>query len=507
MIFMVSVVFRLSAQNREDQIWVLGYNPNDSINGYGGTKIDFSSDEPTISYFPIAVDADNTAQICDPNGKFQFFTNGCKIINNAGQTIPNSEELNPGYFYETWCNSGGDHSYNIHQGMIALPQPGRSGEYVIFHLAWYVTEWPNRTYLRDMYMTRVDMNANDGLGNVPEKNTLLLQDTNLVDQLTAVRHGNGRDWWVVAPRGKTDSIYLFLLTPYGVKGPYMEPTGLHSELSGFTAGQAVFAPDGTKYARVSRKDGIDIFDFDRCRGKFLYGKRLPFPGTENSGISGAAFSPSSRYLYVSALTKVFQYDLDAQDIELSKTIVGEYDGFRDSTTFALLATAFYQQMLAPNGKIYMSVPNGTVFFHTIHQPDSAGRACDFRQHDLRLATHHGFSVPNFPHFRLFDLPGSPCDTLGIDAPEEYRVFWHPTDGIRLYPNPTGSGASTVTIPPCEGGVLRVYTAAGQHIETQRIVRQRLYMLDCSNWPNGVYVVTFSTADGGRPMVARLVVCR
>ena len=504
-VFLLFGCLILPAQNKEDNIWVLGYNPNDSVLGYGGTRLDFSQTPVKVSYFPISIGANSSVEICNPRGEFQFFSNGCKIINYAGELINNSDTLNPGYFYDEWCGEGaGYYPYKVHQGMIALPWPDQPESYAMFHLAWYLA--PQRIHLRDMYVTRVDMNANNGLGNVTEKNTLLLQDTNLMDNITAVRHGNGRDWWIVEPRGLTDTMYMFLLTPFGIKGPYIEETGLSSKSLKFTAGQAVFSPDGTKYVRVNKLDGVDIFDFDRCRGKFVYAQRLPFPGEEQDGIMGAAISPSSRYLYVTALTKLFQYDLFAENVEASKVLIDEYDWFLD-TLFSNLQTSFYQQMLGPDGKIYISIPNTTAYLHIIHSPDSTGKLCDFRQHDLELPARHGFCVPNFPHFRLYDLPASPCDSLGIDAPEEYRVFWHPTDAIRLYPNPTGTGTVAVTIPPGDGGVLRAYNAAGQFLVEHRIEKERIYSLDCSAWPNGVYVVTFSTPESRRPLVARLVVCR
>jgi hypothetical protein len=433
-----------------------------------------------------------------------FFSNGCKISNDSGLIIENGDGINPGTLHDLWCNSIGIKSYATRQGPIALPWPGRPGEYAMFHLGWYQTKnWPPRRYIRDFYITRIDMNSNNGLGEVLEKNTLLLQDSNLVDNLTAVRHGNGRDWWLVEPRGLTDSFYLFLLTPYGIEGPFTVETNLLSEETGYTAGQVVFSPDGTKYVRVNKLDGIDIFDFDRCQGQFISGERLPFPGDPNTGIMGTAISPSSRYLYVSALSKLFQYDLQSNDIEGSKILIDEYDWFLDSMT-SNFQTTFYQQMLAPNGKIYMSVPNSTFYFHVIHQPDSAGLACDFRQHDLRLATKHGFCVPNFPYFRLYDMPGSPCDSLGVNSTNEHEV---PFGEIRLSPNPIGSGIVNVEIPSGAGGILRLFNTAGRFIEEYKMEREQVFSLDCSSLSNGVYVVTFSDGDNHYPIVTRLVVCR
>gem|GEM_PF-6523739 len=37
-----------------------------------------------------------------------------------------------------------------------------------------------------------------------------------------------------------------------------------------------------------------------------------------------------------------------------------------------------------------------------------------------LYARNGHCLLNFPHFRLFDVQGIPCYTLGIDAPEPYR---------------------------------------------------------------------------------------
>ena len=489
----------LFSQSKEDNIWVLGYPPNDSANSYGGTILEFGGPDPIVRFFNAEAFLENSAEICSFEGNLLFYSNGCRVINSNHQQMVEGDQINPGPVHDNQCNEGD--VYRTHQGLIALPWPGRDGEFAMFHLGWYrTTGWPARQYIRDIYVTHIDMNANNGLGKVLEKNTVLWQDSTLVDNMTAVRHGNGRDWWIVEPRGLTDSFYLFLLSPYGIKGPFIEKTGLRSTVSGLTAGQVVFSPDGTKYIRGNGRDGIDIFDFDRCRGKFVRGQRLPFPSVASDGVCGAAISPSSRYLYISALTKMFQYDLWAEDIEDSKVLLGQYDGFVDP-----FPTTFYQQMLAPNGKIYMTSTNGTRYLHVIHYPDSAGLSCAFEQRGLRLATYHGFCVPNFPHFRLYDLPASPCDSLGIDAPEEYRVLWSPSDGIRLLPNPVGSGTVTVTIPPGDGGVLRVFDAAGRFLAEYKVAHERLYTLDCSDFPKGVYVVTFSTVESRRPMVARLVV--
>lgn len=505
--FLQFLCLSIYGQGKEDYTWILGYPPNNPLYYSGGTKLNFNKDPVEKSTFHLPVEMRTGSQICGENGQSLFYSNGCRILNYNNQLMQSGDSINPGSLHDRWCDSLSVNSYRTHQGSLSLPWPGRPRQYAMFHLAWYeLPQWPGTKYLRDFYYTRIDMKANDGLGKVLEKNTLLLQDTNLVDNMTAVRHGNGRDWWILQPRGFSDSIYLYLLTPYGIEGPRVERTGLRLNWRGNNVGQVAFSPDGTKYVRANGDDGVDVLDFDRCKGKFCCALRMPFPGGPDDKICGTSVSPSSRFLYVSALTQLFQYDLWAKDIESSKVLIDKYDWFVDSASY--LQTPFYQQMLAPNGKIYMSVPNTVAYLHTIHQPDSAGLACDFRQHDFKLPTLHGFCVPNFPHFRLYDLPGSPCDSLGIDAPEQYRVIWSPSDAIRLFPNPVVDGGyTTVTFPPCAGGRLRVYTAAGAYMGAYEIDRDRYFDLDCSAFPAGVYICSFLPNGAKKPLSAKLVVVR
>lgn len=494
----------MTAQDKSDYTWLLGYNPNDSTGGFGGALIRFTTSGITLQYFDIPIDLGISAQICDQNGNNLFYSNGCKIINMSHQLMQGGDDINPGEMHDYWCNTGDEHDYNTHQGLIALPWPGRKDQYIMFHMGWYRRPvWPKYEYLRDFYFTHIDMAATGGLGEVVDKNHLLLQDTNLVDNLTAVRHGNGRDWWVVLPRGRSDTIYTFLVTPQGIQGPLVQETGVQSKVWSGTGGQIVFTPDGSRFIRVNETDGIDIFSFDRCTGLFSCPQQLPFP---DPGIyyqaSGAAVSSNSRFLYISPRTQLYQYDLWAPDIEQSKILLGEYDGFKSGQ----LSTTFYQQMLAPDGKIYMTATNGVRYLHVIHHPDSAGLSCDFRQHDLKLPTHHGFCVPNFPHFRLYDAPGSPCDTLGIDAPEGSVVPWVPSAGIALRPNPA-SEAVSVAFPICNGGRLQVHSIAGLQMETRLVTQQVEHVIDCSAWPAGVYVVSFTPAGACKPFSAKLVVAR
>ncbi|MDX2278154.1 MAG: hypothetical protein NW218_01145 [Saprospiraceae bacterium] len=489
-----------TAQNAYDNIWLLGYPPNDSVGLSGGTRLDFSNGNPVMRYFPLPFGVgDDACTMSNGVGLLQFYTNGCQVANADNVEMKNGDNLNPGPLRKSWCENL---SYNLHQGSVCLPRPGHKDQYVLFHLAWErATISPYSYYLNLFYATSIDMQLENGLGAVTEKNQLLQTDTNFIDNISAVRHGNGRDWWILLPKGLSDTMYLYLLSPSGIEGPRIERMGIKTAETMFSGSQVVFSPDGRKYIRAMNNGGISIFDFDRCTGKFICGENLVYPGRDDNFICGAAVSTSSRYLYISALAQLFQYDLWAEDVEASKVKIGEYDGFVD--TFGT-QPAFYQLRLAPDHRIYMSSPSGVRFLHVIDYPDSAGVACGFRQRGMKLFTHHGSCLPNVPHFRLFDVQGSPCDTLGIDAPEEYRTLYAPEKRVRFTPNPA-SGIVLCTLPPCAGATLRVYNAAGIFIEEHQVAGVQEYELDCTQWPSGLYIVSMIPKNGHKPKSGKLVV--
>lgn len=101
---------------------------------------------------------------------------------------------------------------------------------------------------------------------------------------------------------------------------------------------------------------------------------------------------------------LYQYDLWAEDIEATRTLVAEYDGHLDP-----FPTTFFLGQLAPDGKIYIASNNGVTSLHVIHNPDADCPDCR-----IELPTFNSFSIPNQPNYRLGPIDGSPCDTLGID---------------------------------------------------------------------------------------------
>lgn len=410
----LGVINVLPSQEKYDFNWILGRDPNVPELNSGGTYINFKNGQLESSYFNIIGKMDSYSFISDTKGNLQFYTNGCQILSNNHQQMENGDEISPGISHDYYCETTGYGSYLEYLGLLTLPRPGYDSKYVLFHLSRH----PD--YLTcDLLYSEVDMTQNNGLGKVVQKNQFLIQDT-LSLTLSAVRHANGRDWWLISPKDTTEKYYFFLLDTAGVHGPYINQPDVNWIEGHWRNIYCGFSPDGNKFVRLGEKyaSKFKIYDFDRCSGELFNPIILTFPD-DVAFASWASFSPNSRYLYVTNnLLNLYQYDLQSSNIDSSRQLVGVYDGTVDEQGFS---TKLFSMALAPDGKIYLSSSNSVRTLHVIHKPNEPGIACDFRQQDVELPANILFYMPNLPHYRVYDVPGSLCDTLGINAP--VVSFW------------------------------------------------------------------------------------
>ncbi|MCO6487203.1 MAG: PKD domain-containing protein [Phaeodactylibacter sp.] len=317
-------------------------------------------------------------------------------------------------------------------------------------------------------------------GQVVEKNVPIIQDTLEKGSLTAVRHANGQDWWLLDPEANTNRYYTLLFGLQGIEDIYTQALG---GLVMDGGGSAVFSPDGTRYARLTivyaggeADHCLNIYDFNRCDGQLSNPIEIVFQGAAAGG-EGIAISENSRFLYIVGFLDIWQFDLWVEDIAASRTLVATYDGFV-APAFSQ-TTTFHAAQLAPNGKIYVNCSSNANYFHIIHAPNQKGLACNVEQHALEIPTLNYQSIPNFPYYGLGPLDGSPCDTLGIDNPPPQAAFSYVVedsaafqvafyDGTRFSPESWlwefGDGQSSTERFPVhaytEAGVYEVCLTAG-----------------------------------------------
>ena len=479
-------------QAKNDYNWTFGYGPMPvGYPEYNGTLLDFNKHPVEQLYFNIPVDLQSSAVISDSLGKLLFYSNGCKILTAGHKLMQNGDKINEGgWVYEHYC--GVRFGYPSYQGLLILPFPGRHRQYIMLHLH----RPDDDTFNKELLYTTIDMTQDSGRGAVTLKNQLAYQGDTLMDMLTAVRHANGRDWWVVVPKTNSLQYFVSLLDDRGLHPRQVQTMHRAVPMNSYPV-QAVFSPNGRKYATMDVSGHLQVFDFDRCAGQLSNPRRVAFPDDTISAC-GVAISPSSRYLYVSTTTKLYQFDLLATDLAASRQYIAYWDGHIDPQ---VQATTFFAQMLAPDGQIYMMYTNSNKTLHIIHHPDRPGKACDFEQRGVQLLTWN-FSIPNFPHFRLFDVPGSPCDTLGINGPqppEDTLVVKPPllcAGGVQLYPNPATT-MTTLELPNCQGGTLTVYDVTGRQVQVLPLEAGVVSVpVDLSRYVSGVYMLHVRLAGGG-----------
>lgn len=371
------------------------------------------------------------ASYSNSRGDIQFFSNGLRIFDKDSRIIENGSGLNPAYppvqnFY----------SFPVYQAGFFLKNPGDSSIVYLFHLD-YDQYPPNSTIFIGQYlrMTTIDARANGGKGKVIEKNKVLIN--NILSRAAAVRHANGRDWWIMASESYEDWHHCLLLTPEGITRPVL-PQHIGSKPVLTVPDQALrwtgvgkFSPQGRYYLDLTPEWGFSLYDFDRCTGLLSNERRVNYtqiPTRDVRGGSGIEFSPDERFLYLTSthgysshpafprsnVAYMIQYDLTAPEWwrkgdTLTDIPPGPY-GYGPGEKY------YDQQLLGsatgPDGRIYISNPTTT--YCTVQYPDRKGKAALFRYNNPDFKNNIYRGIPSLPNYRLGPLDGSPCDTLGLN---------------------------------------------------------------------------------------------
>ncbi|NNC84638.1 MAG: T9SS type A sorting domain-containing protein [Bacteroidia bacterium] len=456
-----------------NNVWLTGYGSHGGHPDFGVSKIDFQSGIPVVNFNPIPMEFNQTqANIADANGNLLCYTNGYYIADATGDTMLNGSGINPSIF-----TSGKSDGLTIPQSHLIIPYPSNPNQYILFHST---IDNQVQTTASFLYYSIIDMTQNGGLGEVTLKNQILITDDLNAGKIAAVKHGNGRDWWIVCHKVNTDSIYTVLLNPQGVAMPTLQSAGI---VRAKDVGQVTFSPDGSKFAYNWLLDGLEIFEFDRCSGIF---NSLQFVPLNNYSGMGVAFSSNSQFVYASAGDSLFQFDLIASDILASQTLIAVYDSFVSGPI--QLPTYFQLMKLAPDGKIYITTGNGTFHYHIIDQPDSLGLASNVIQHGLNLGHYYYNTLPNHPNYHLGPLVGSICDSItGLPPPEENLT-------LKLYPNPNNGSFQITYTPLPENLQLKVFNTLGKQVHAQLLPQwSQLQNIDIGKLSAGVYMATITSS--------------
>ena len=296
---------------KRDYVWLTGYASFSDDDRFGGARFDFNFSPPLVTEDPRPLDLyTNNTVMCDVEGNLLFYNNGQAIAGADHEILINGNDINP----------DAETDDLLWQASLSLPIPTSTYEYVLLHEEALGVD----VLVTNLYATYI----NTELGEVTQKNVSILEDTLSVGKITATRHANGRDWWILVGRFNDNVYYTFLLSPEGIQDSYMQEIG---EAPDTGIGRACFSPDGTKYAVYNgvlpEQEYLNVFDFDRCTGQLSNPKFFHFQDGDDISFFGqsVAFSPNSRYLYLNTPQVIFQYDMEANDIFESIDTVAIYD--------------------------------------------------------------------------------------------------------------------------------------------------------------------------------------
>lgn len=350
-----------------------GFSQGEASNWYFGygAGLDFSKGEPVVTRGEIN-QWEGAASISDGDGKLLFYTNGRLVWNRDHKLMPKGRGLK-GHNSST-------------QSSIIVPDPGNGNLFYLFT----VTMGAGADGLQ---YSVVDMRANDGLGDVVRVNIPLI--TPVCEKVTAVRHANNRDVWVIAHGYNSDAYYAFLITEDSVSSaPVVSNTGNTIRGQHNTIGYLKSSPDGSKIAAAHLGLFVELSDFDIGTGRI--GNPLKIPVESRSMSYGIEFSKSGEFLYVSETNRlngtgdyrIFQYRVSADTDSLTAS--------RQTVAKGDVGGAAGALQLGPDNRIYIAF-NKKSYLGCILYPDKPGDQCGFDREHILLPKNvkSGLGLPSF----------------------------------------------------------------------------------------------------------------
>jgi gliding motility-associated-like protein len=411
---------------KQQHLWYFGDKAGIDFNS--GTAVAMTNEDVMIAYKASGVMSDSL-------GNLLFFTNGKKIWDRTFSLMPNATGL--------------DGDVGVTQPVIIIPWPGNDSLYFVFTID-VIAIMPDNTYTtKGLTYSVVNMSLRGGLGDATDVLNRSLHSP-VCQKITATKHANGKDFWVIVHEWDSPSFYAYPVTQWGIGDPVVTPVGaVHG--GGYVDqanayGYLKMSPDGkTLAAAITGDNTIQVFDFNAQTGAVSAPQTYI---TTRPGISpyGLEFSSDSRTLYATLLqitgngppanpSYVLQFDLNAGLV--NPVAVDSVAGMRLSGI-----------QLGPDGRIYIArtinLLSKNDSLDVIYNPTRPGTDCNYNllgnvpgsRFPLQTGRYGIFSLPNLIQSFL-DIPiftyDSCCfkdvthfkitNTANIDA-----VLWEFGDG-------------------------------------------------------------------------------
>ena len=440
--------------------------------------LSFSTDTPTVVTGSNMYAPEGSSSISDTMGNLLFYSDGEFIWDASNTIMPNGNGLLG--------------SVNSTQSVLIVPSVGNSDQYYVFTTP-ALAGWPPYTYAA---YSIVDMTLNSGMGDVTAiKNVPLISVS--CEKVTATRHSNGTDFWVVFHKYNTADYYSYLVTSSGLDTvPVISTTGTVIQ-GGWTGcptcasqGPMKISPCGnlialaTAYANPSI---VEIAKFNNSTGQVSCAQRVAtFNQSQYDGVYGLEFSPDESKLYgtLSTRKRLLQWDLLAGNIA---SIAASTDTIWYSS--GLLGAL----QLGIDGRIYLARYDNSGKLGCVTYPNQPGLACSFDPIFVSGSANYGLT--NFISSDFCNVPvlGTvPLCVTGINNIED-------NSQINISPNPfTSSIVVKMHQHKAENISFTILNSLGQVVfhAQENILSTDSKVLDLSFLSIGVYIFEL-TIDGER----------
>lgn len=456
-----------------------------------GAGLDFSSGNPVaITNSPMTAE-EGCASISDTCGDLLFYTDGDTVWNSNHQIMQNGTGL-----MGCWSST---------QNSLIVPQPDNDSIYYIF-LTDCGEHFGGANGLR---YSVVNINRNEGLGEVMQKNALLYAPA--MEKLAATYHANGNSIWILSvnryppgpPPDTTQQYYAYLFNPSGIDIiPVISPSKVSPK---WDDGYLRFSHNGKKVANVWHApngtycDTLEVLDFNSSTG--ILSNSFTLVPDSSYQPYGLVFSPDDTKLYHSLYNdvnpdwpnlnfKIYQYDLSGNDsasVAASKTLI-QYNNSSSSP----MMQEFCALQVGSDGRIYIAKQNnvGPPWYpdsiDVITNPNAAGLACNYVVNGSYIGGNSRAGLPNFVDSYFRGSWQEPC-SVGV---EENISF----DGnIYIYPNPFSDYTTlrTTNFNELQIRDFKLFNSMGQEMKIKIIRNSDSYVISRSNLVAGIYFLDIS----------------
>jgi gliding motility-associated-like protein len=348
---------------QQTNIWYFGSEAGLSFNPVSGNNLPYALSNS------VMFTSEGSASICDTKGALLFYTNGETIYNKSHQVMLNGAGL-----------LGHNSTF---QSSVIVPMPGNDSIFYVFTADAFENNFKNG-YRYSVVNTKRD----NGNGEVVTKNILLNAPS--TERMTAARHANGIDVWVIINDLNSNRFRSYLITCNGLQAnPVISDAGdvlnLHSEMP---FGSMKVSPDGKQLCQTHFAELIgsrpanffQLFDFDNNTGVLSNPKKIAAPP---SRYLACEYSPDSKLLYV---TQERSVNIDQFEATLPNEAL-----IASSKISIPAAVSFYGLQLGPDNKIYVTRAN--IRLSVISNPNVKGAGCNFELDKILLTGPSGLNLP------------------------------------------------------------------------------------------------------------------